>query len=148
MERIKKINASLAQLFGGHDDPFKIMTRLAEECGELAAQINHFEDAGVKRQKHGEPDKMKLAKEVQDVIRCALQIAAYYDIEAELEASIESSFQKLQAEGLIVKCPPFPKRKITTLQNVVDYALRTTHYALRLTPTQPVRRLGWGFWPD
>jgi NTP pyrophosphatase (non-canonical NTP hydrolase) len=103
MERIKKINAGLAQLFGGHDDPFKMMTRLAEECGELAAQVNHFEDTGVKRQKHGLPDKMKLAKEVQDVIRCALQIAAYYDIEAELDASIDGSFQKMQSEGLIVQ---------------------------------------------
>ena len=103
MERIKKINAGLAQRFGGHDDPFRIITRLAEECGELAAQVNHFEDAGVKRQKHGAPNKVKLAKEVQDVIRCALQIAAYYDIEAELDDSIESSFRKMQAEGLIAK---------------------------------------------
>ncbi len=72
------------------------MTRLAEECGELAAQINHFEDSGVKRKKHGEPDRSKLAKEVQDVIRCALQIATYYQIEADLERSINNSLQQMR----------------------------------------------------
>jgi NTP pyrophosphatase (non-canonical NTP hydrolase) len=80
---------------------FRMMTRLAEECGELAAQVNHFENIGIKRQKHGEPDRYKLAKEVQDVIRCALQIAAYYHIEAELEKTIETSYQKMKTEGLI-----------------------------------------------
>jgi NTP pyrophosphatase (non-canonical NTP hydrolase) len=57
----------------------------------------------VKNQKHGEPDKAKLAKEVQDVLRCALQIAQYYGIEPELEASIEKSYQRVKAEELIGK---------------------------------------------
>ena len=61
---------------------------------ELAAQINHFEGSGVKRAKHGEPDRMALAKEVQDVIRCALQVADYYDLDAELAASVEKSYQQ------------------------------------------------------
>jgi NTP pyrophosphatase (non-canonical NTP hydrolase) len=33
------------------------MTRLLEECGELAKEVNHFEGTGIKRQKYGEPDK-------------------------------------------------------------------------------------------
>ncbi|MCA9999926.1 MAG: hypothetical protein KDE56_29385 [Anaerolineales bacterium] len=40
------------------------------------------------------------AKEVQDVLRCALQIAAYYHLEAELDAAIELRYQQaLQALG-------------------------------------------------
>ena len=73
----------------------------AEECSELAAEVNHFEGSGVKRQKLGEPDTMKLAKEVQDVLRCALTIAVHYGIEAELSRSIEQSYVHMQAEGLI-----------------------------------------------
>ncbi len=80
--------------FGEADSPFEIATRLLEEAGELAAQINHFEDSGVKRAKHGEPDRLALAKEVQDVIRCALQVADYYDLDAELAASVEKSYQQ------------------------------------------------------
>jgi NTP pyrophosphatase (non-canonical NTP hydrolase) len=74
------------------------MTRLLEECGELAEQVNHFEGRGVKHEKYGAPDKAKLAKEVQDAMRCALQIAQYYGIESELEASIEKSYQRVKEE--------------------------------------------------
>ncbi len=100
MYRLYTINDHLRQLFPDGENPFQMVARLAEECGELAAQVNHFENAGVKRQKHGKPDRAKLAKEVQDVLRCALQIAAYYHLEAELDAAIELRYQQaLQALG-------------------------------------------------
>ena len=101
MKRIYKINEGLRNLFSNSSNPFAIMTRLAEECGELAAEVNHFEDCGVKRQKQGEPSKEKLAKEIQDVIRCALQVATHYQVESQLDNSIETSYQKLIAEGFI-----------------------------------------------
>ena len=72
-----------------------------EECGELAEQVNHFEGTGVKRQKHGEPDKAKLAKEVLDVLHCTLQIAQHYGVEQELDAAIERSYQRLKSDGFI-----------------------------------------------
>lgn len=87
MERIYQIVDDLNQKFG-NQNPFQIMTRLAEEVGELAQQINHHESQGIKIQKHGQPDKEKLAKEVQDVIRCALQISRYYQIEDLLDRQI------------------------------------------------------------
>lgn len=93
LEKITAINEGLLTAFGADDSPFEIATRLLEEAGELAAQINHFEGSGVKRAKHGEPDRLALAKEVQDVIRCALQVADYYDLDAELAASVEKSYQ-------------------------------------------------------
>ena len=76
--------------------PFHIITRLCEEAGELAAEVNHFEGMGLKRQKRGEPDKMALAKEVEDVIKSALSIARYYSIEQELRDSIELNCRKIQ----------------------------------------------------
>lgn len=94
LDKLHTINENLRRRFPDGDDPFRIMTRLLEECGELAEQVNHFEDSGVKRAKHGEPDRAKLAKEVQDVLRCALQIAHHYHIEAELDASVERSYQQ------------------------------------------------------
>jgi NTP pyrophosphatase (non-canonical NTP hydrolase) len=101
MEKLYQITHALMKRFPNGNDPFQMVTRLAEECGELAAQVNHFEASGVKRQKLGEPDTIKLAKEVQDVLRCALALAVYYGIEAELTHSIEQSYQKLLAEGFI-----------------------------------------------
>jgi NTP pyrophosphatase (non-canonical NTP hydrolase) len=84
----------------GHE-PFRIMTRLLEECGELAQQVNHFEGSGVKRAKHGEPDREALAKEVRQAIVGVLQIAIYYGIEREVETSLEWSYQRLKQEGYI-----------------------------------------------
>ena len=98
LEKIQTINQALDQRFRDGNDPFQIVTRLAEECGELAAQVNHFEGRGVKREKHGEPDRMKLAKEVQDVIRCALQVANHYAIQDELGASVERDYRRAVEE--------------------------------------------------
>ncbi len=82
-------------------NPFQMITCLCEEAGELASAVNHFENSGAKRQKHGEPDREALAKEVQDVIRTALRVARYYGIEAELKASIDRTYQSKIAEGYI-----------------------------------------------
>ena len=98
LQDLLTITAHLNRRFPDGNDPFQIMTRLLEECGELAQQVNHFEGTGVKRDKYGEPDKAKMAKEVKDVIRGALQIALYYGIEDELEASFQQSFQAMKDE--------------------------------------------------
>ncbi len=101
MEKLYPITRGLIRSFPEWNDPFQMMTRLLEESGELAKEVNHFEGTGIKRQKYGEPDRAHLAKEVLDVIHCALQTAIYYGIEAELEAALESSYQRLKAEGLL-----------------------------------------------
>lgn len=101
LDKLLPITKGLNRRFANGNEPFQIATRLLEECGELAKEINHFEGRGIKREKYGEPDKAHLAKEVQDVMRSALQIALYYQIEAELEASIDQSYRRMIAEGLI-----------------------------------------------
>ena len=99
IEKIYRINAGLRRRFPNGNGPFEIMTRVLEEAGELAEQVAIFEDTGIKREKHGEPDRAALAKEIQDVLRTVLQIAQYYGVEADVEASVEKSYQKLKSEG-------------------------------------------------
>lgn len=101
IEMLYAINRGLDRRFPHGAGPFQIVARLLEESGELAGAVNHLEGAGVKHEKHGPPDKAHLAKEVQDVLRCALQIAQHYGIEEELRASVEGSYRRMQAEGLI-----------------------------------------------
>jgi NTP pyrophosphatase (non-canonical NTP hydrolase) len=101
LQHLYEVACGLNRRFPDGQEPFKIITRLTEEAGELAAEINHFEDTGIKRLKHGEPDRAHLAKEVQDVLRAALSIVIYYGIEAELEQSIQASYASLLAEGWI-----------------------------------------------
>jgi len=77
------------------------MTRLLEECGELAQQVNHFEGTGVKRAKYGEPDREQLAKEIRQVVVAALHVALYYGIEREVEDAFEWVYGRLVQEGYI-----------------------------------------------
>jgi 8-oxo-dGTP diphosphatase len=100
-QKLLSITLGLNRRFPNGNHPYQIMTRLLEESGELAQQVHHFEGAGVKREKYGQPDRAHLAKEVMDVLRCALQISLYYGIESELIASIETSYQRMLSEGLL-----------------------------------------------
>jgi NTP pyrophosphatase (non-canonical NTP hydrolase) len=101
LDNLLLIAIGLKRHFPNGNNPYEIMTRLLEESGELAQQVNHFEGAGVKRKKHGEPDKEHLAKEVQDVITCALQVVLYYQVEDEFNALAERRLQHIVDEGLI-----------------------------------------------
>lgn len=75
-------------------------TRLLEEYGEVASEVNHFEDSGVKRLKHGEPSKAALAYEIKQAMVALMEIVVYYSVEEELEKSIEDSLKRMQSEKL------------------------------------------------
>ena len=87
--------------FPDGNTPFQIITRLCDEAGELAAQVNQIEDQGEKRQRHGAPNKMVLATEIKDVIRSAMNVAWYYGVEHELSTAIDTDYQKLKEQGYI-----------------------------------------------
>ena len=87
--------------FPDGNSPYEIMTRLLEECGEVAAEVNHFENSGTKRLRNGEPSKEKLAGEVREVLNAVMQLIIYYDIEEEVNQAIETSINRLTAEGHI-----------------------------------------------
>lgn len=57
LDKLLPITQGLNRRFTVGNNPFEIATRLLEECGELAKEINHFEGRGVKREKYGEPNK-------------------------------------------------------------------------------------------
>jgi NTP pyrophosphatase (non-canonical NTP hydrolase) len=100
-DKLWTTSEGLTRKFPQGNEPFQIMTRLLEECGELAQEVNHWEGSGLKHQKHGAPNKAKLADEVQHVLRCALQVAQYYEVEDELAASAEGTYQRLKRDGFV-----------------------------------------------
>ena len=100
-EKLLAIVNGLTKKFPDGNEPFQIITRLCEESGELAKEVNHFEKTGIKIQKYGQPDPQDLANEVQHVIRSALAIAQYYNVGDYLDKSIDATFQKLTVDGFI-----------------------------------------------
>jgi NTP pyrophosphatase (non-canonical NTP hydrolase) len=99
--KLYKICDGLNRKFPGNKEPFRILARLMEECGEIAQQVHHFENIGRKIEKHGQPNKQKLAKEIQDILTSILSLAKLYNVESELEKSINKHYQMVIDEGLI-----------------------------------------------
>ena len=94
MERLYKVAAIHTERFPNGNEPYQIVTRVLEECGEVASEVNHFEKSGIKSQKHGEPSKQKLADEIKQAMSCLTQLIQYYNIEAEFESSLEKSINR------------------------------------------------------
>ena len=101
MEKIYKLAKGLLKRFPDGNDPYQMATRLAEECGEVASEISHWENSGLKRQKRGEPSKEKLAGEIKNVLSAAITIAIYYGVQDELQQSIDGSLSRLREAGYI-----------------------------------------------
>ena len=80
------------------NEPFQIVARILEECGEVASEVNHFERSGIKVQKHGEPSRQHMADEIKQAINALIQLAQYYGIERELERSIDKSLDIIKDE--------------------------------------------------
>lgn len=100
MERFYKMVEASNKRFPDGVEPFQMATRLLEECGEVAKEINHWEKE-YKRRKYGEPRKEDLANEIRQSIVELFKIAVYYSAEKELEDSINQSLQRSKDEGLI-----------------------------------------------
>ena len=101
MERFYKMAEASNRRFPKGVEPYQMATRLLEECGEIAAEINLWEASGVKRQKHGEPKKENIANEIRQAMVELVKLAMYYRVEEELEESIRLSLERSKAEGLI-----------------------------------------------
>ena len=98
-ELINKTTEWLNKRYPRGNNPFKIITCLLEECGELASEVNHFEDEGIKRRKYGEPVKSKMADEIKNVLWTLNRLIKYYDLEDELEKSLKESYKKMVEKG-------------------------------------------------
>ncbi len=74
MEKLYKMAAGYKNRFPKGVEPFQMVARLLEECGEVASEVNLWEDSGIKRQKHGEPRKEDLAGEINKALAAEIQI--------------------------------------------------------------------------
>jgi len=101
MEKFYKMVEASNKRFPEGVQPYQMITRLLEEAGEVAAEVNHWEGSVIKRLKHGEPCKEKLANELRQAMVELFKIAVYYSVEKELEDSINQSLLRAKSEGLI-----------------------------------------------
>ena len=99
LERLSLVVLGQRRQFPGGSEPFKMVTRLAEECGEVAAEVQRWEGEGLKRAKHGPADRSSMAKELMDLLTCALTIVEHYGLGDDLRARIELSISRATEDG-------------------------------------------------
>ena len=49
MEKLYQLAKGYTNRFPDGNDPYQIATRILEECGEVASEVNHFEKSGAYR---------------------------------------------------------------------------------------------------
>ena len=101
MEKLKQLAIGMNHRFPEGDDAFQITTRLLEECGEVAKEVNRLEKSGTKVLRHGNGTKEDLASEIKDAMNALMQLAIHYDAVEQVQASIEKSIEQLTREGHI-----------------------------------------------
>ena len=98
MDKLFELARCYTSRFPDGNTPYQIVTRLMEECGEVASEVNHFEASGIKIQKKGPPSKEALAGEIKQAINALIQLTQYYGVEQELIDSINQSIDKRHKE--------------------------------------------------
>ena len=101
LEHVRAADAGLLKKFPDGNEPYQIMTRLLEKAGELAQQVNLFENSGVKREKYGEPDRAALADEVKGGLVVLCQLVDYYRLDPELESALATTIANLRRDGFL-----------------------------------------------
>ncbi len=101
MDQLYLLAKGYTARFPNGNDPYQIVTRILEECGEVAKEVNHFENSGIKLQKYGMPQKQTMANEIKQAINALIQLVIYYNVEEELQISIENSLNRMREEELI-----------------------------------------------
>jgi len=101
LNRLNILAQGMNRRFPEGNIPYQIVTRILEECGEVASEVNHFENSGTKNERHGIPSKENLASEIKDAMNALMQLVLYYGVETELEDAIENSITRHTVEGYI-----------------------------------------------
>lgn len=92
MERLYRMAEAYGRRFPDGVDPYQMATRLLEECGEVAREVNHFENSGLKRAKYGEPSRENFTNEIRQSLVGLIQLASYYGLE-DLDKWIDGSIK-------------------------------------------------------
>jgi len=101
MEKLKQLAEGMNNRFPKGNYAFQITTRILEECGEVAKEVNRLEKSGTKILRHGEGSKEDFANEIKDAMNALMQLAIYYDAVEQVQESINNAIEQLRNEGYI-----------------------------------------------
>jgi len=97
MKKLQQLAEGMNNRFPEGNQAFQIVTRILEECGEVAKEVNRLERSGTKVLRHGDGTKEDLATEIKDALHALMQLAIYYDAVEQVNVSINNAIEQLKS---------------------------------------------------
>lgn len=101
LNKISLIAQAQSKRFPNGDEPFKIMSRLLEECGEVSWELNHYERANVSVERNCKDNKENIVNEAFQVVMVLNQLLQYFDLSEDFVNKIEMVYKEFQDKGYI-----------------------------------------------
>jgi hypothetical protein len=86
--------------------PYVLLAELTQASGTLAKTISHIRGTGSKRSRHGPLNPARLAGAVDIVLTQVIELADYYDLREDLQASMQTHYRRYQEDHLITADTP------------------------------------------
>lgn len=97
LNQLYEISTHYARKFPEGDSALGYLSRLTEELGEIAVEVQRLEGAPAKIAKHGRGNLPDLASEVEDLIHTALGLIQHYRAEAEFDDVVATQHRRIFA---------------------------------------------------
>lgn len=97
LDQLYAISASYARRFPDGNHPLGYLTRMTEELGEIAVEVQRLEGSPVKVAKHGPGSVADLASEIEDLLHTAVGLLRCYSAEDAFESVLEREYAKVVA---------------------------------------------------
>jgi len=95
LDRLYRIASHYAARFPENATALGYLSRLTEELGEIAVEVQRLEGAPAKLAKHGPGTLRDLASEVEDLLHTALGLVRHYQAEAEFDAVLDEQYRRV-----------------------------------------------------
>ena len=97
-DKVFEISRAATERFG-MNSPFQILSRLTEELGEIASEVNAREGSTAKSTKSQSGNE--LCHEIHDLLRGVAQLVDHYGLVDELNEAIAAGHKRWVADGYI-----------------------------------------------
>lgn len=101
LSKISLVAQAQTKRFPNGDEPFKIVSRLLEESGEVSWELNHYERKNISLMRNCRDNKENLVTETYQVMIALNQLLQYYDLSDLFARKIEEVYKEYQDKGYI-----------------------------------------------
>lgn len=101
LSKISLVAQAQTKRFPNGDEPFKIVSRLLEESGEVSWELNHYERKNISFMRNCRDNKENLVTETYQVMIALNQLLQYYDLSDLFTRKIEEVYREYQDKGYI-----------------------------------------------